>query len=206
MLEFLIPIFYLEKPTRIIVTVGNTIFGAYTSEWVVEYALVLRDMVRQLLARIGKSKPTSICPYLLHLYYVHDAIQLEDKKVYMVGESFMRHNVKSDKEEQLVDTEDPDCKSLSSWEIAELQAQQKKKEPSPPKRKLTPTSERKEKSPQEGGEPTIPRVKQDPFGIIMDALQEIWDDFSYTRKTFRATCVMVSAENQDVLLETLEQL
>ena len=27
-LEFIIPIFYPEKPTRITVTVGNTIFGA----------------------------------------------------------------------------------------------------------------------------------------------------------------------------------
>ena len=27
-LEFLIPIFYLEKPTQVMVVVGNTIFGA----------------------------------------------------------------------------------------------------------------------------------------------------------------------------------
>ena len=32
LLEFLIPIFYLEKLARITVTIGNTIFGAYTSE------------------------------------------------------------------------------------------------------------------------------------------------------------------------------
>ena len=32
LLEFLIPILYLEKPTRVTVTVGNTIFGALLSE------------------------------------------------------------------------------------------------------------------------------------------------------------------------------
>ena len=31
-LEFLVPILYPEKPTRVTVTVGNTIFGAYTRE------------------------------------------------------------------------------------------------------------------------------------------------------------------------------
>ena len=32
MLEFLIPILYLEKPTRVTVTIGNTIFGALLGE------------------------------------------------------------------------------------------------------------------------------------------------------------------------------
>ena len=32
-LEFLIPILYPEKPTRVMVTVGNTIFGALLGEW-----------------------------------------------------------------------------------------------------------------------------------------------------------------------------
>ena len=31
-LEFLVPILYLEKPTRVIITVGNTIFSALSGE------------------------------------------------------------------------------------------------------------------------------------------------------------------------------
>ena len=119
-LEFLILIHYLEKPTRITITFGNTIFGAYTGERVVDWALVIMDTVRRLLAEIGKSKPTPICLYLLHLYYVQDAIQPEDKKVYMVGESFMGCNVKSDKEKQSADAEESDRKSLKLGEIAKL--------------------------------------------------------------------------------------
>ena len=100
MLEFVIPIFYPKKPTRVTITAGNTIFGAYTGERDVDWALVMRDMVRWLLNGIGNSKPTSICPYQLHLYVAHDTIQSEDKKFYMVGESFIRHNVELDEDEQ----------------------------------------------------------------------------------------------------------
>ena len=32
MLEFVIPILYLKKPSWVTVTVGNTMFGAYTGE------------------------------------------------------------------------------------------------------------------------------------------------------------------------------
>ena len=38
---------------RVIVTVGNTIFEAYTSEREVDWALVMRDMVKWVLAGIG---------------------------------------------------------------------------------------------------------------------------------------------------------
>ena len=31
-LEFLVPLLYLEKPTRVTITVGNTIFGALSGE------------------------------------------------------------------------------------------------------------------------------------------------------------------------------
>ena len=82
----------------------------------------MRDMVKQLVAGIGRSKPTPICPYMLHLFYVHDMTLPKDKKAYMVGESMMRHNVESNKEEQPTSTEDADCESFSSRDIVELQA------------------------------------------------------------------------------------
>ena len=146
-LEFLIPIFYPEKPVRITVTIGNTIFGAYTGEREVDWALVIRNTVKRLLAGIEKSKPTPICPYVLHLFYAHHMTPPEDKKTYMVEESMMKHNIESDEEEQLVGMEDLERKSLNSEEIIELLTQQKKKL-SPPTRKQTPSAEQKEKSPQ----------------------------------------------------------
>ena len=41
-LEFLIPILYPEKPTRVTVTVGNTIFGALLGERKVDWGLYSR--------------------------------------------------------------------------------------------------------------------------------------------------------------------
>ena len=65
----------------------------------------------------------------------------------MVGKSFMRHDVDLDEEEGLASLKDSEQESLSSREIRELQEQEKKKEASPPRRKVTPTSTRKDKAP-----------------------------------------------------------
>ena len=112
MLEFVIPIFYPEKPLWMTVTVGNTVFGAYTSERDVNWPLVMRDTVKRLLTGIGKSKPTPICPYLLHLYIAHKVVQQEEKKVYMVEESFMLHDTEAE-EDKPAGLEDSEPESLS---------------------------------------------------------------------------------------------
>ena len=188
MLEFVVPILYHEKPTRVIVTVGNTIFGAYMRKREVDWALVIRDTVRRLLTGVSrlltgvsKSKPTPICPYLLHLYIAHDVVQAEDKRVYLVGKSFMRHEVEPDEDEEAISSEDSDWESLSSKEIWELQEQQKKKEASPPRRKVTLTSGRKDKAPQVEERPKEPK-KRNPFSVIVDSLNEIRERCGRIRK------------------------
>ena len=105
MLEYIIPIFYPKKPTQVIVMVGNIVFGA--SERDVNWALVMRDTVKRLLTRISKLKPTPICTYLLHLYIAYNAVQPDNKKAYLVIESFMKHDVEPD-EEQPEGTENSD--------------------------------------------------------------------------------------------------
>ena len=117
MLEFVVPILYPEKPAREMVTIGNTIFGAYNGREKGGVALVMRDMVRRLLTGVGKSKPTPICLYLLHLYIVHDVVQVEDKKVYMVGESFMQHEVDPEEDEESAGSKSSQRESLNSREI-----------------------------------------------------------------------------------------
>ena len=184
MLQFIIPILYPEKPVQVTVTLGNTIFGAYMRERKVDWVLVMRDTVKWLLTEIGKSKPTLICPYLLHLYIAHDILQLEDKKVYMVGESFMRHDIEPEEDELagsegLEGSEDLEHKSLNLKEIRELQEQQRKKQASPPRRKVTSTSGRKDKVLQEEERLEVPR-KKGPFLMIADALNEIWEHFAFT--------------------------
>ena len=61
-LEFLVPLLYPEKPTRVTITVGNTIFGALSGETPVDWGIVVKDLVQRLLSGMGKSKATPICP------------------------------------------------------------------------------------------------------------------------------------------------
>ena len=44
-LEFLVPLLYPEKPTRVTITVGNTIFGALSGERPVDWGVVVKDLV-----------------------------------------------------------------------------------------------------------------------------------------------------------------
>ena len=44
-------------------------------------------------------------------------VQAEEKRVYMVGKSFMQHKVKPDEDEEAAGSEDSDQESLSSKEI-----------------------------------------------------------------------------------------
>ena len=161
--------------------------------------------MKRLLTGVGKSKPTSICPYLLHLYIAHDVVQAEDKKVYMVGESFMRHKVDPKEEEESSSLESSEPISLTSKEIRELQQQKEKKGPFPPRHKVTPTLARKDKATQEEERAEEPR-RRNPFQVIADSLSEIRDRCIRTRKVVRSACAVAGAEGEDTLVETLKEL
>ena len=90
----------------------------------------------------------------------------------MVGESFMRHEVDPDEEEESSGSESSEQESLTSKEIHEIQQQKERNETSPPRRKVTPTSGRKNKAPQVEEKVEEPRRKN-PFQVIADSLNEI---------------------------------
>ena len=120
-LEFLVPILYVEKPTQVIITIGNTIFGALSRKRKVDWALVMRDVVKRLLAWVGKSKPNPICLHVFHLYYHAKMLKSEEKKAYKIGEVMAKHNVDLDRELKLTEEEDSKQGSLSSEEISALE-------------------------------------------------------------------------------------
>ena len=67
-LEFLVPIVHPDKPTRVTITIGNTIFGALDGGRELDWGVVFRDLAQRLAKGVGKPKPTPICPFLFHLY------------------------------------------------------------------------------------------------------------------------------------------
>ena len=44
-LEFLIPIVHPDKPTRVTITIGNTIFGVLDGDRPVDWGVIFRDLV-----------------------------------------------------------------------------------------------------------------------------------------------------------------
>ena len=96
-LEFLVLLLYPEKPTRVTITVGNTIFGALSGERPVDWRIVVKDLVQRLLFGMGKSKATPICPYVFHLYHSQELL-LPKEKEYRTKEALQKYNVKSEGE------------------------------------------------------------------------------------------------------------
>jgi hypothetical protein len=90
-LAFLVPILYPEKPNRITVTLGNTIFGALNGGRKVNWARIITNLIIQLAARVGKSRASPICPFLYHLYERKELLKPEEEKQWKVQEAMMKY-------------------------------------------------------------------------------------------------------------------
>jgi hypothetical protein len=91
LLAFLVPIVYPEKPNRIIVTWGNTIFGALNGGRKVNWARIITNLVIQLAARVGKSCASPICPFLYHLYERKELLKPEEEKSWRIQEGMLKY-------------------------------------------------------------------------------------------------------------------
>ena len=118
----MVPLLYPEKPTRVTITVGNTIFGALSGERPVDWGIVVKDLVQRLLSGMGKSKATPICPYIFHLYHSYELLLLAEKKEYRIQKALVKHNVESKEEEEPnspanldeeESSDDSECESLT---------------------------------------------------------------------------------------------
>ena len=179
-LEFLVPLLYPEKPTRVTIIVGNTIFGALSGERPVDWGIVVKDLVQRLLSGMGKSKATPICPYIFHLYHSHELLLPAEKKEYRIQDALVKHNVESEEDEDPASPANPDeessddseCESLTSNEIREIQKQEaarlkkspmnKRKQPLVPKDPVS--SKRKSPAPVDAAERSVSQIKS-PKGV-----------------------------------------
>ena len=74
LLEFVVPIIHSDKPIQVTITIANTIFGALDGCRPIDWELVFKDVVHNLVGGARKSKSTSICPFLFHLYHSRDLL------------------------------------------------------------------------------------------------------------------------------------
>jgi hypothetical protein len=99
LLAFLVPIVYPEKPNRITVTWGNTIFGALNGGRKVNWARVITTLVVQLAARVGKSRASPICPFLYHLYERKELLKPEEEKQWKIQEAMLKYGESGSEDE-----------------------------------------------------------------------------------------------------------
>jgi hypothetical protein len=99
LLAFLVPIVYPEKPNRITVTWGNTIFGALNGGRKVNWARVITPLVVQLAARVDKSRATPICPFLYHLYEKKELLRPEEEKAWKIQEGMLKYGESGSEDE-----------------------------------------------------------------------------------------------------------
>ena len=91
-LEFLISILDPKKPTRVTMTVGNTIFGALLGERKADWRIVLQAVIAKLVEAAWKLKATPIGPYMFHLYMGQEVLNAEEMVAYDISLDLLKYD------------------------------------------------------------------------------------------------------------------
>ena len=114
-LEFLVPIVHPDKPTQVTRTLGNTIFGALSGERSVDWAIIFMELINRLVGRAGKTKPTTIYPFLYHLYESKGLLTEDKETDYKAVQELNRYQISPDRdpesksEVRLIAGPEPNC-------------------------------------------------------------------------------------------------
>ena len=214
-LEFLVPLLYPEKPTRMTITVGNTIFGALSGERLVDWGIVVKDLVQRLVSGMGKSKATPICPYVFHLYHSHELL-LPAEKEYRTKETLLKYNVESEGEENPDSSANPDeeessddsdeCESLSSREIREIQKQDTARLKKSPMNKRKQPPAPKEPIANKWNSPPPLEGSDQSYQVIAHAMKDIREREREQQGLIQAMCARLRNIQPDGLLEAINDL
>ena len=95
-LEFVVPILYLEKQNRVTKEVGKTVFGAMAGEYKVKWRQVIQIVVGWLVANLEKKKPSSISLYLFHMYSKNECLKEEEIEELEVAKKYLELGITLD--------------------------------------------------------------------------------------------------------------
>ena len=215
-LEFLVPLLYPEKPTRVTITVGNTIFGTLSGERPVDWGIVIKDLVQRLLSGMGKSKATPICPYIFHLYHSHELLLPAEKKEYRIKEALLKHNVESEEEGDPNSPANPDdedssddsdeCESLTPSKIREIQKQEAARLKKSPIKKRKQPSAPKDPVPNKRKSPAPLDAAEQSYQTIAVACREIRAREHEREALIQEVCKRLGNVQPDELLEAIDHL
>jgi hypothetical protein len=186
-LAFLVPILYPEKPNRITVTMGNTIFGALNGGRKVNWARIITNLVIQLAAKVGKSCASPICPFLYHLYERKELLLPEEEKRWKVQEAMMKYGESgSSDEDGFGSGSDNETEDEEEEEDCQVLLNRVPKQP------------RQEEKSAQGGAMLTPKVEgvpvttsKDPFEAIVKALGEMQKEHRMRGELLRVVCQLV---------------
>ena len=97
-LEFLIPILYPEKPTRVTVTVRNIIFRALLGDRPIDWGLLIYNVVTRMIGLVSKGKPTMVCPFMFHLYKERQVLRVSELATYTLAMEMIKYDCTPDSE------------------------------------------------------------------------------------------------------------
>ena len=100
LLEFLVPIVHLDKPTRVTIMIRNTIFGTLDGGREIYWEVVFRDMAQRLAKEVGKPKSTPICPFLFHLYEGQGLLTADEELDYRTAKEMAGYRITPDPDSQ----------------------------------------------------------------------------------------------------------
>jgi hypothetical protein len=188
MLAFLAPIVYPDKPNRITVTLGNTIFGALIGGRKVNWARIITNLVIQLAARIGKSRASPICPFLYHLYEQKELLKPEEERTWKIQEGMMKYGESGSSDEAGSGSGSKDETKDEDEEEEETQVLLNR----PPKRS------RQEEKTAQGSTLLTPKVEgvlvtlsKDRFEAICQALGELQGEHRMRGELLKMVCQIV---------------
>ena len=93
MLECLMPILNPEKFKRISLTMANTLFGAMSGVWSVNWGLLIHEVVRRAILNIGR-KPSYLSPFILYLYRHYDGITAGEEDLLTIAAENVTYKVR----------------------------------------------------------------------------------------------------------------
>lgn len=198
LLQFLIPVLHPEKPTRVTITLGNTIFGSLSGDRRADWGRIVCDLVSSLASRVGKSRATPICPYLFHLYRQQELLTSAEQRIWRQQENMLRFG----------ETES-DLEPDSAYEDSE-EEEEEEEVPLTKRGKSTPVNQR-------GTPPGLDRItpkdkpessrarSRDPFEELIDILAGVRADWTVKRTTLEAIGALVNAAPDSQLPERVGQ-
>ena len=204
MLEFLILILYLEKPTQVTVTLGNIVFGALMGDRPVDWGLLIYNVVTWMVGLVSKGKPTMVCLFMFHLYKERQVIRSSELAAYTLAMVMIKYDCTPDPEENPERAPTPSHSgSERSRPTSTLERTRKKKTPT--KKRGESSAQQQDQNPEEPSTSEVERNAQAFDNAItwIETARENFDALGQIVKDVAEVLEITDLRDFDMALSTI---